>query len=191
MTGQVKFDSHVESLLTAAVGLVNLLTPGHDGTSVVDLPTGPRRTAAVGDVLLSKGRRSRVTAADATRLVVVATQLREVFTVADRGDLDRTAGLVNGLLESTWARPRLDRFDDGWSLHFHGPDDGVVVGWSAGFASALALCVGSDYSGRLGVCAAAPCDRVFVDGSKNGARRFCSTRCQSRVKAAAHRSRHT
>jgi predicted RNA-binding Zn ribbon-like protein len=30
---------------------------------------------------------------------------------------------------------------------------------------------------------------VFVDTSKNGRRRFCSTRCQSRVKAAAHRSR--
>ena len=187
----MKFDSHVESLLTAAVSLVNLLTPGHDGTSPVELPTGPRRTAAVGDVLLSQGRRTRVTAADAKRLDVVAGQLREVFTATDRGDLDTTAGLVNALLESTRARPRLDRFDEGWSLHFHGPDDGVVVGWSAGFASALALCVGSEYAGRLGVCEAAPCDRVFVDGSKNGTRRFCSTRCQSRVKAAAHRSRHT
>lgn len=187
----MQFDSHVQTLLTAAVGLVNLLTPGHDGTGIVEPPTRSRLTAAVSAVLVSQGRRSRVTAADAARLHVVAGQLREVFTAADRGHVDRAAGLVNDLLETTRARPRLDRFDDGWSLHFHGPDDGVVAGWSAGFASALALCVGSEYAGRLGVCEAAPCDRVFVDGSKNGTRRFCSTRCQSRVKAAAHRSRHT
>ena len=53
----------------------------------------------------------------------------------------------------------------------------------------LALALGSDRSGRLGVCAADPCDRVFTDTSRNGGRRFCSTRCQNRVKAAAHRHR--
>lgn len=185
----MRFDSHVETLLAAAVGLVNLLTPGHDGTQPVAPPTGVGATAAVGAVLVSQGRRSRVTAADARRLGGVARELREVFAAVDRGDVGRAAVLVNALLESTGARPRLDRFEDGWSLHFHGPDDGVVVGWSAGFASALALCVGSEYAGRLGLCAAAPCDRVYVDASKNGTRRFCSTRCQSRVKAAAHRSR--
>ncbi|MEP6796762.1 MAG: CGNR zinc finger domain-containing protein [Lapillicoccus sp.] len=186
----MKFDSHVETLLAAAVGLVNLLTPGHDGTSEVEPPVGRALAASVSDVLVSQGRRSRVTAVDADRLRDMAVRLREVFGAADRGDVNRAAVLINGLLEQTSARPRLDRFDDGWSLHFHGPDDGVVVGWSAGFASALALCVGSDHAGRLGVCEASPCDRVYVDASKNGTRRFCSTRCQSRVKAAAHRSRH-
>ncbi|HWD80506.1 MAG TPA: CGNR zinc finger domain-containing protein [Kribbella sp.] len=44
-------------------------------------------------------------------------------------------------------------------------------------------------AGRLGVCAAPHCDRVFVDTSKNGQRRFHSPQCQSRVKAAAHRAR--
>ena len=32
-------------------------------------------------------------------------------------------------------------------------------------------------------------DRVYLDASKNGTRRFCSTACQNRVKAAAHRAR--
>jgi predicted RNA-binding Zn ribbon-like protein len=31
---------------------------------------------------------------------------------------------------------------------------------------------------------------VFIDVSKNGSRRFCSTTCQNRVKAAAFRGRH-
>jgi predicted RNA-binding Zn ribbon-like protein len=42
---------------------------------------------------------------------------------------------------------------------------------------------------RLGVCTAALCDRVYVDNSRSGTRRFCSTSCQNRVKAAAFRAR--
>jgi predicted RNA-binding Zn ribbon-like protein len=49
--------------------------------------------------------------------------------------------------------------------------------------------LGSEESGRLGVCTAARCDRVYVDISRNATRRFCSTTCQNRVKAAAFRER--
>ena len=50
--------------------------------------------------------------------------------------------------------------------------------------------IGSGQSDRLGTCMAARCDRVFVDLSKNTSRRFCSTSCQNRTKAAAFRQRH-
>jgi predicted RNA-binding Zn ribbon-like protein len=39
------------------------------------------------------------------------------------------------------------------------------------------------------VCTAPRCDRVYVDTSRNGTRRFCSTTCQNRVKAATFRER--
>jgi len=42
---------------------------------------------------------------------------------------------------------------------------------------------------RLGVCTAPRCDRVYVDTSRNGTRRYCSTSCQNRVKTAAFRAR--
>ena len=58
-----------------------------------------------------------------------------------------------------------------------------------GIASALAMALGGNIYRRLGVCEAPACDRVYVDASKNSHKRFCSTRCQSRVKAAAHRAR--
>jgi predicted RNA-binding Zn ribbon-like protein len=48
------------------------------------------------------------------------------------------------------------------------------------------MAIGSDLAGRLGVCQAAPCDRVYIDTSRNLGKRFCSTRCQSRVTSAAH-----
>jgi predicted RNA-binding Zn ribbon-like protein len=56
-------------------------------------------------------------------------------------------------------------------------------------AEGLARAIGDDDGGRLGTCASDGCDRVFVDRSKNASRRFCSTTCQNRVKAAAFRRR--
>jgi predicted RNA-binding Zn ribbon-like protein len=49
--------------------------------------------------------------------------------------------------------------------------------------------LGSEFHDRFGVCTAPRCDRVYVDVSRNGARRFCSTACQNRVKTAAFRAR--
>ena len=69
-------------------------------------------------------------------------------------------------------------------------DELVRIGsWEIGGPAPMAL--GTSDAGRLGVCAAEACDRVYLDGSRNGGRQFCSTRCQSRTKAAAHRARHS
>jgi predicted RNA-binding Zn ribbon-like protein len=119
-----------------------------------------------------------------------AEAMREVFRAAYDGDLARAAATVNAMLLRTGARPQLDPEPaGGWQVHFHGSDDSLAVGWAAGCATGLALALGSDLAGRLGVCDADRCDRVFVDTSKNGSRKFCSTACQNRVKAAAYRAR--
>ena len=190
VTGQVRFDSHVERLLDATVALVNLASPGEAHGTAYEPPTGDDLVRGVADATSSPERRSRPTSAEAGALLTVVPQVRDVFEAAERDDLAAAASVVNDLLAATGARPRLDPDDEGrYQLHFHGPDDGFVRGWQAGLASGLAVAVGSDLGGRLGVCAAPACDRVYVDGSKNGTRRFCSARCQSRVKAAAHRAR--
>jgi predicted RNA-binding Zn ribbon-like protein len=192
VTSQVKFDSHVTSLLTAAEQLVNKLTPGAAGGAEVLAPKGEAKTRAVADALSHGGRaRPAVTAADADQLSAVAVRMRQVFEAAHAGESDLAATEVNALLRLTRARPQLDLTDQGWNLHFHGADDTLANGWSAGCAAALALALGSDLAGRLGVCAAPRCDRVFVDASRNANRRFCSPQCLSRVKAAAHRARRT
>lgn len=167
---------------------VNLLTPGYDGTRPVEPPGDV--VAAVRELLERPDYRPRVTKRDAERLAELAVRIRGVFEAADAGDLARAARTVNELLEETEARPRLDpAAGGGWALHFHARNPGLVQGWGAGIAAGLALAIGSDLAGRLGVCAADPCDRVYVDTSRNSGRRFCSTRCQNRVKSAAHRSR--
>ncbi len=190
----MRFDSHVLNLMSTAVRLVNALTPGQDGGHPVQRLRGDALVDAVSDALAGQGGVTRVAPTDAERLDAVVQQVRPVFDAVDRDDLDAAAGQVNALLASTDARPRLSRFpdrpgEDTWGLHFHGPDTTVARGWAAGLAAGLAVALGSDLAGRLGVCDAPGCDRVYVDTSRNGGRRFCSTRCQNRVKAAAHRSR--
>ncbi|WP_256793067.1 CGNR zinc finger domain-containing protein [Terrabacter sp. Ter38] len=186
----MRFDSHVERLLDATVALVNLASPGEAHGTAYHRPVGADLVRAVADATSSPERRSWPTAEEAEELLDIVPQARVVFEAADRDDLAAAAAVVNDLLASTAARPRLDPDDEGrHQLHFHGPDDGYVRGWQAGIASGLAVAIGSDLGGRLGVCDAPVCDRVYVDGSKNGTRRYCSARCQSRVKAAAHRAR--
>lgn len=189
----MNFDSHVLSVLTAAVHLVNRLTDGHAGGVPVTAPSGRDQVEATADALSADGRpRPDVTTADAKQLAQVAGRMRVVFEAAHSGDQDQAAQEVNALLRDTNARPQLDRTGSpGWSLHFHGPDDTLANGWAAGCAAGLAIALGSDLAGRLGVCAAPGCDRVFVDASRNSKRRFCSPQCLSRVKAAAHRARRT
>jgi predicted RNA-binding Zn ribbon-like protein len=191
VTGQVRFDSHVLLLLEAAVGLVNGLTPGESHGRSFEAPTAAAAASLVGEVLTPQsGSRPQIRHADAVEMADVAARLRDAFEGVDAGNLDAAARAVNHLLRDFGARPQLDHDPvDGWNVHFHGIDDSVVVGWTAGCAAAMALAIGSDLAGRLGVCSAERCDRVYVDTSRNGGRRFCSTACQNRTKAAAFRSR--
>ncbi len=185
------FDSHVATLLDVAVALVNALTDGARHGRPYRAPDGRNLLAAVRAAVPAEGTPpNAVTRHHAAYLARSAQRMRAVFEAADREDLDEAAAALNALLLSAGTRPQLDRVGDGpWQLHFHGSDDSVGVGWSAGCAAALALALGSDLAGRLGVCRADQCDRVFVDTSRNAGRQFCSTACQNRVKAAAFRAR--
>jgi predicted RNA-binding Zn ribbon-like protein len=189
------FDSHVANLLETTVALVNRLTPGLDGGHAVAVPEDERALrVAVRDSINSQGydvSLRGVRADDARMIGRTVTESRRVIEDIDRGDLATATRRVNVLLRRTGARPQLDTHGPGvWNLHFHGPDDTFGVGWSAGIAAGLAMALGTADAGRLGVCAADRCDRVHLDTSRNGGRRFCSTRCQNRAKNAAHRSRH-
>jgi predicted RNA-binding Zn ribbon-like protein len=186
------FDSHVLNLVEVAARLVNYVTAGESGGVEVEAPTSAERRRAVA-AALGGGDRStpRVSTAHADELAEVAERMRVVFERVDRGDERGAVRILNELLARTGARPQLDALPDGdgWHVHFHGSDNSLATGWAAGCATGLALAIGSDLGGRLGICAAERCDRVYVDTSRNATRRFCSTACQSRTKAAAFRAR--
>jgi predicted RNA-binding Zn ribbon-like protein len=188
----VDFNSHTDAVLAVAVALVNALTPGCAHGRPYQPPDGDRRPEAT-RAALNAGRvaRSRpVSATEADELAGVAVELRRIFEAIAAGDVDRAANGVNALLARTGARPYLERHDgEPWHLHYHGTEDSLATGWAAGCGAGLAVVLGGPEWGRLGVCTAPRCDRVYVDISRNGTRRFCSTTCQNRVKAAVFRER--
>lgn len=181
----------MDAVVAVAVGLVNALTAGDARGRPYLVPSGDQLPAAVSAALRAGRPDARdVTTEEAQEFAAVARVLRAVFEAVARDQLDEAASEVNALLARTGSRPRLDRHDDEpWHLHFHGADDSLVTGWAAGCATGLAVVLGSYLHGRLGVCTAGRCDRVYVDTSRNGTRRFCSTTCQNRVKTAAFRAR--
>lgn len=190
MTSQVMFDGHVKTLLDAAVSLVNTLTDGSRQGRPYTAPSGDDLARAVHEALPLASARTAVESRHAAYLTDAAQEMRAVFDAVAGGRTDQAAERVNALLRTSGARPQLDRVDgEPWQVHFHGAEDTLAVGWTAGCATALALALGSDLAGRLGVCTAPQCDRVYIDNSRNAVRHFCSDPCRSRVKAAAFRAR--
>ena len=188
----MNFTSHLDAVVTVAVRLANALTPGEAHGRPYLPPGGPALPAAVTAALRAGRPDTRpVTQAEAGEFLAAAASIRAVFDAVTAGRTDAAAGVINQMLTDTGARPQLDRHDgEPWHLHFHSAEDSLVTGWAAGCATGLAVVLGSDLGGRLGVCTAPRCDRVYVDTSRNATRRFCSTACQNRVKAAAFRAAH-
>ncbi len=189
VTGQVHFDSHVMLRLDEAVAVVNALTSGEARGRPFEAPSGDGLPGAIATALPFV-RADGMDSDQAACLVRTAEELRRAFEAVSAGRPDDAVTTVNSLLLATGARPYLHR-DPGEPvrLHFHGADDSPAVSAAASCATGLALALGGDLSDRLGVCRAARCDRVYVDTSRNAARQFCSTACQSRTKAAAFRAR--
>ncbi|WP_198946211.1 CGNR zinc finger domain-containing protein [Pseudofrankia asymbiotica] len=167
---------------------MNLLTEGERRGRAYLPPAGTERIAQLNT--LFEGRSQAVTTeAEADEFAGVAVGLRAVFTAIAARNIDAAARQVNGMLKATGAHPSLQRHDgQAWHIHFHAADErSLADNWAAGYATALAIVVGGEHVDRLGVCTAAHCDRVYVDTSRNGSKRFCSTACQNRIKAAAFR----
>lgn len=184
------FGSHTVGSVELAVALVNAIVPGESRgrayPAAADAEELRARAEAVPGLIPG-----RPLTADETRGVAkIATELHAVFAAAQDGDLDEAARLLNAMAVRYDARPTLLRHDDGpWHLHFHGPNAGVVEGVGGATSVALAYVLGSEYAERIGMCSAPNCDRVYVDVSRNGTKRYCSTACQNRVKAATFRAR--
>jgi predicted RNA-binding Zn ribbon-like protein len=187
VTGQEEFGSYEDSGAVIAADLVNELALDHAFGRPV-----PRTDpfAAVQRVLeIDPPSAAQLRQRDVPDFIALARRLREVFGALARGDVDAAAGQLNELLAAHPAHPHLAKDDGDWRLHHHPADAALVPMATAITAEGLARMVGACAGSRLGTCSSDDCDRVFLDGSKNASRRFCSTTCQNRVKAAAFRRR--
>lgn len=190
----MKFESYADRGVESAVELVNLLTPGWARGRAWELPRDAPARRELAETVETRiaGGPVHLTGRAGEQLIQLAADLRSIFELMDRGRSDRAATLVNSLLVRYRASPQLARHDgEAWHLHFHSQDKeaGRAVARGAMCGIALAVVIGSPGAARLGVCDSPRCDRVFIDTSKNGSRRFCSSTCLSRTKVAAFRAR--
>ncbi|RFU38179.1 CGNR zinc finger domain-containing protein [Actinomadura logoneensis] len=144
--------------------------------------------AAVAALLHAHGEPTlpRITDDDVTALRAVADRLWDVFAAPDVGT---AAGLLNGLLTEYAAPPRLSAHD-GTAWHLHA-DRGDEASWAEWFAAtsalALAVVLAERKSVPGGLCASPTCGRPFAMTGRGAPRRYCSARCGSRERVAAHR----
>ncbi|WP_243866823.1 CGNR zinc finger domain-containing protein [Actinophytocola oryzae] len=184
------FDSHTSGVVEWAVALLNEVTPGERHGRPFAAPTGDALLAAVRQAVPEFRPSDVPTQAQAAELAEWAARLRHVVELVDTGDLDTACTELNRIMRESNAVPTLSRHGgEPWHLHFHSADAAWAISWAASMATGLAVVLGNAAVERLGLCNAPACDRVYIDLSRNGTRRFCSTACQNRVKAAAFRAR--
>lgn len=73
-------------------------------------------------------------------------------------------------------------------VHFAADQDTVVSRVRAVTAGSLAIFTVESEGRRLGQCALDGCTTVFVDTSRNGTRRYCSTKCGNLDAVRRHRA---
>ncbi|WP_188299737.1 CGNR zinc finger domain-containing protein [Streptomyces sp. CBMA156] len=123
-----------------------------------------------------------------------ARELREatahVIAVLSTDDPDLAAEAINDLLDRHPARPRLVRLPGRpWSLHTRAPADAGLAHWLLSTAAlALGLWLSERGGCAWGRCAAPGCERFFVDTGRRTPQRYCTPRCATRVRVAAHRA---
>jgi predicted RNA-binding Zn ribbon-like protein len=175
----VIFAHDTEVALAAAAALVNT---GHgDAEELPDTAALDRFVAAWGWT----GERTHDQAElDAVRRL--RPRLERLWEISE----DAAADLVNTLLREASALPQLVKHD-GWDYHLHAtpPDAPLADRMAVEAAMAFADVIRAKELDRLRLCAAADCDSVHVDLSKNRSRRFCGTSCANRTNVAAYRTR--
>lgn len=183
----MQLDGYADAGALTAVELVNEFAAEHArGTS---MRTSDALAALVRILAVDPPSIARLREGHAPGFVGLARRLHEVFDDLRGGDVDAAASQLNDLLAKHPAHPHLAKEEGHWRLHHHPVDAALVPMWTSICAEGMARIIGAGHGDRLGTCKAPDCDRVFLDVSKNASRRFCSTRCQNRVKAAAFRHR--
>lgn len=125
--------------------------------------------------------------ADLTRLLRHRDTMRQAFDSATEHEV---VELLNRTLTELRALPQLTDHDGDWHWHYAPPGAGIADRVAATTSAALLTLVANGGHDRMRRCSADGCANAFVDFSRNGSRRYCSsTACGNRTHAAAYRAR--
>jgi predicted RNA-binding Zn ribbon-like protein len=175
----------VQANARRAADLVNALADGPEAKETAAV------TAAVTAVLRAYGEPEPVglTPTDLADLRTAARRLREVFAAEDT---DEAAARLNRLLATGTGPLRLTTHGGttSWHPHLDSDDDAPWAEWFlASSCLALAVLLWDRRRPPGGVCASSSCPNVYVTEGRGPNRRYCSRRCATRERVAAHRAR--
>ncbi len=128
-----------------------------------------------------------LTAHDVAGMRAAAALLRDVFAAEHT---DEAAAVLNRLLRDHTGPLRLSSHGGGspWHPHLDGDDDAPWDEWLlASSCMALAVLLWDRRRPPGGICAAPGCRNVFLAQGAGQERRYCSRRCATRERVAAHR----
>lgn len=128
-----------------------------------------------------------LSAADIAGMRDAATLLREIFA-AD--DIDHAASRLNDLLARHTTPLRLTTHSGTapWHPHLDSDDDAPMAEWFlASSCMALATLLWNSQRPPGGLCASPACQNVYITLGSGLNQRFCSRRCATRERVAAHR----
>jgi predicted RNA-binding Zn ribbon-like protein len=188
----VEISDHWVSYVRGSFALANAFGPGVAHGRPHRPPTGEAAVGAAIDALTHAMRNlPRLTLADACTLGATGREIWLILRAVAAGEASAATEALNDLLTRVDPRPRMVPHGPAgnWHLHFTTPSDDEGLLWSSNLAVATAMFLGSADFVRSKACQAPNCDRVFLDATRNQSQQFCSTRCQERVKSAAHRRR--
>ncbi|MFE3829435.1 CGNR zinc finger domain-containing protein [Streptomyces sp. NPDC059092] len=143
----------------------------------------------VAGVLLAHGEPGPVqlSADDIAEMRTAALLLREVFAAPD---VDTAAAGLNRLLRRSTGTVRLTSHNGltDWHPHLDSDDEAPWGEWLlASSCLALTVLIWDHQRPPGGLCASPSCRNVFLTQGGGPARRYCSRRCATRERVAAHR----
>lgn len=189
---------------------IRFMAPTDDWSTRHSVLANARRTAALINVLAGTDDQPRpqpydvaevlreygelepieITPADITRMRATALLLREVFAA---GHIDPAAAALNRLLLEHTAPLRLTSHGGStpWHPHLDRHDDTPWDEWFlASSCLALTVLLWDRQRPPGGLCSSPSCQNVYVTQGPGPARRYCSRRCATRERVAAHRRGH-
>ncbi|KUM96187.1 hypothetical protein AQI95_42705 [Streptomyces yokosukanensis] len=147
----------------------------------------------VADVLRAYGETDPIdlTIRDVAGMRTAATLLREVFAAERAND---AAATLNRLLQEHTGPLRLTSHGDStpWHPHLDHDDNAPWDEWLlASSCMALTVLVWDRQRPPGRICASLSCQNVFITQGSGPERRYCSRRCATRERVAAHRRSHS
>ncbi|MET7621009.1 CGNR zinc finger domain-containing protein [Streptomyces sp. NPDC005408] len=143
----------------------------------------------VAEVLREHGETDpiKLSDSDIAGMRTAALHLREVFAALH---VDAAAASLNGLLPQSTGTLRLTSHGGSspWHPHLDSKDDAPWSEWFlASSCLALTVLVWDRQRPPGGICTSPACRNVFLTQGSGPTRRYCSRRCATRERVAAHR----